>query len=242
MDRTGKTLIGLISAVPFEGGLLAAKCKKGGGRQINLTFHPGREGKTRFIYAASGIGKTNAAHAAAIMMERHSPSVIISFGIGGAYPSSGLKIGDIAVAEREIYADEGVFLKDGFHTLETIGIPAAVSGRRRYFNEYPADRTLGRKALKAAACVANAASGRFATVSLSSGTKKRGLEIEQRFGVVCENMEGAAVAHICLIHGIPFAEMRGISNMVEDRDISKWEMKLAAERCQLAVIHFLESL
>jgi futalosine hydrolase len=243
MNRKGKTLIGLISAVPFEGDLLAAKCGKGGRRQTaNLVFHAGIEGRTRFICAASGIGKTNAAHAAVIMIEKYSPSMIVNFGIGGAYPSSGLEIGAIAVAEKEVHVDEGVFLKDGFHTLETMGIPTAMSGRRRYFNEFPADRLLGRKALKAASCVANAASGRFATASSSSGTKKRGLEIERRFNVICENMEGAAVAQICCIRGIPFVEMRGISNMVEDRDTGKWDMKLAAERCQIALIYFLERL
>jgi futalosine hydrolase len=243
MKRTGKNYIGLISAVPFEGDLLAAKCKKAGRRPIaNLVFHAGWKENIRFIYTASGIGKANAAHAATILIERYSPSMIISFGIGGAYPSSGLQIGDIAVAEREIYVDEGILLKDGFHTLETIGIPAAVSGGRRYFNDYPADRSLGEKALKAAAFVADAASGRFATVSSSSGTKKRALEIERRFDVICENMEGAAVAHICRIHGIPFIEIRGISNIVEDRDVGKWDKNLAAQRCQEALINFLEGL
>ncbi len=243
MNRTGKTLIGLISAVPFEGDLLAARCDKGGRKQAStIVFHSGREGQTHFIYAPSGIGKTNAAHAATMMIERYSPLFIINFGIGGAYPSSGLEIGDIAVAEKEIYADEGVLLKDGFHTLDVIGIPTAVSGRQKYFNEFPSDRSLGKKALKAASLVANAASGRFATVSSSSGTKKRALEIERRFGVICENMEGAAVAHICRIHGIPFVEMRGISNIVEDRDLRKWEMKLAAERCQAALLYFLAGL
>ena len=55
-------------------------------------------------------------------------------------------------------------------------------------------------------------------------------------------MEGAAIAHICRIYGIPFVEIRGISNMVEDRDKGKWDIELASENCQKAVLHFLETL
>ncbi len=243
MNRTEKRIIGLISAVPFEGDLFARKCGKAGRRQTaHLVFHSGKQGEIEFLYTSSGIGKTNAAHAAAIMIERYSPAVIVNFGIGGAYPSSGLDIGHIAVAEKEIYADEGVVLKDGFHTLDAIGIPAAVSGGRRYFNEFPADRFLSRKALRAAGRAAKAVSGFFATVSSSSGTRKRAIEIEQRFGVICENMEGAAVAHISRIHSVPFVEMRGISNIVENRDVGRWNARLAAERCQTALMYFLEDL
>jgi len=40
-------------------------------------------------------------------------------------------------------------------------------------------------------------------------------------------MEGAAVAHICSMYGIPVIEIRGISNIIEDRDMKKWNIPLA---------------
>ena len=55
-------------------------------------------------------------------------------------------------------------------------------------------------------------------------------------------MEGAAVAHVCAMYKIPVIEMRGVSNIVEDRDRSKWDLALAAENCQKAVIEVLSSL
>ena len=69
-------------------------------------------------------------------------------------------------------------------------------------------------------------------------TKKRAAEISARFKAICENMEGAAIAHICCLYKIPCIEIRGISNMVEARDVSKWDFKLAAENCQKALIEF----
>lgn len=48
-------------------------------------------------------------------------------------------------------------------------------------------------------------------------------------------MEGAAAAQICALYGVPFLEIRGISNRVEDRDLRNWDFEGAAEKVQLAV-------
>ncbi len=209
-------------------------------------FYSGAVAGNKVILGISGMGKTNAAHTATLLMEKFTPSCVINFGIGGSYPSSGLKVGDIAVAEKEVYADEGVLLKDGFHGLDLIGIPLLKKGRRKYFNEFPLDRHLVEKAVRAAQLVTHHSSlvtvkkGTFLTLSACTGTRKRAGELVSKFGPLCENMEGAAIAHICSLYGIPFVEIRGISNIVEDRDIKKWNIKLAAENCQKAVLELLK--
>ena len=235
--------VGIIASVFPEGTMFSSMFKS---IRKTLPGHPafyaGAVAGNRVVYGLSGIGKTNAAHTATVLIERSSPSVVINFGIGGAYPSSGLKVGDIAVAAKEVYADEGVMLKDGLHSLEATGIPLLKIRGRRYFNEFPADKRLSRLALKVSGTVAPCKSGAFLTVSACTGTGKRAGELAGKFGPICENMEGAAVAHICRIYGIPFVGIRGISNIVEDRDMKKWDMELAAENCQKAVLHFLEAL
>jgi futalosine hydrolase len=40
-------------------------------------------------------------------------------------------------------------------------------------------------------------------------------------------MEGAAAAHICALYEVPFLEIRGISNMVVDRDRASWKVEEA---------------
>jgi len=80
------------------------------------------------------------------------------------------------------------------------------------------------------------------TVSACTGTRKRAIELEHRFGAICENMEGAAIAHICTLYGVPVIEMRGISNIVEDRDRSKWNITLAAENCQKAALECIRAI
>jgi len=53
-------------------------------------------------------------------------------------------------------------------------------------------------------------------------------------------MEGAAIAHTTLLFDTPFLEVRGISNMVEDRDISKWDIPRAVEMSQRFLFRCLE--
>jgi futalosine hydrolase len=55
-------------------------------------------------------------------------------------------------------------------------------------------------------------------------------------------MEGAAVAHVALRHGLDCMEIRGVSNMVEDRDLSRWDIAGAAEQAQRFILAFIETL
>ncbi len=240
--RTKRTDIGIIVSVTEEGSILCRNLRKNT-RAEGLYFE-GSLLEKRVVLIAAGIGKVNAAHAATRLIHEFSPAIIINIGIGGAYPSSGLNIGDVAIAEKEIYGDEGVLLKDGFHGIDLIGIPLLQIGRKKYFNEFVLDRHLAGKAVSAASCITHHTSrkGCFLTVSTCTGTKKRALELEHCFGAICENMEGAAIAHICTLYGVPMIEMRGISNIVEDRDSSTWKIKLAAENCQKAALECIRSL
>ena len=98
--KKNKTL-GMIVAAPFEVNIIARSLK--GTRKKStggLTWHSGRLGRSEIVYVVSGIGKTNAAHAATVLIQNFSPSLVVNFGIGGAYPSSGSSLGDIAVASK----------------------------------------------------------------------------------------------------------------------------------------------
>lgn len=191
--------------------------------------------------AQTGLGKVNAASAATLLLERYAPDLIINTGCGGAFAGSGLEVGDLAIAQSECLADEGVLTPDGWRGLELIGIPLYQGRGERIFNIIPLDRELARLAVECAAANGyRAALGPFHTVSTCSGTTVQGEELLRRFPGICENMEGAAVAQVALIYGVPCLEVRGISNMVEDRDLSRWDLKRAVGEVQRFLTRFLE--
>jgi futalosine hydrolase len=208
--------------------------------------------KIKIALSISGVGKANAAQSTSILIEKYKPKIIYNIGVAGAYPPSGLKIADIAIAEKEIYGDEGLFAQAedrrekteyrkkktekiiDFYTLDRINIPICVIDEIEYYNEFPMFVPEGLKDIR---------KGNFVTVSTCTGILKKGREIEKRFNAICENMEGAAVAHIGLLSKIPVVEIRGISNIIEDRTprpLKKSDIIKASKSCQKFLLDYLE--
>lgn len=193
--------------------------------------------------ALTGIGKVNAGSTATSLIEKYRPRLLVNTGCGGAYSQSGLQVGDLAVATAEIYGDEGVLTVDGWHSLELIGIPAVERKGNRYSNEFPLSLEASEKAFQLAISLGlSIRRGKFITLSTSSGTAARGAELYGRFGGICENMEGAAIAHVAMLYEVDCLEVRGISNMVEDRDLASWDIPLAVEMAQRFLHKFIKQL
>jgi futalosine hydrolase len=127
--------------------------------------------------------------------------------------------------------------------MEEIGIPVvdATASAPARFNYFPLDPALVSRAA-AAAGPAVARTGKFLTLSQVTGVRAYGDALYERFGALCESMEGAAAAHVCALHEVPFLEVRGISNLVEDRDRAKWRIKEAAAAAQAVVLTLLDAL
>jgi len=192
------------------------------------------------LLAATGIGKINAASATTLLLERFSPELLVNTGCGGAFPGCGLSVGDLAVADSECLADEGVQTPGGWRGLELIGIPVFEGGGERIFNRIPLDGVLARGARECAVGDGfHAVLGPFLTVSTCSGTSAQGEELLRRFPGICENMEGGAVAQVALCYGVPLLEVRGVSNMVEDRDLARWDLKRAVSEAQRFLLSYL---
>lgn len=188
------------------------------------------------ILFAAGMGKVNAAHGLTALLERREVRGIVGFGVGGAYEGSSLRLGDVALASSAVYGDEGVDAPDGWMSTEGIGIPLLERGGQPVYNEIVLDAARVKRATDAlTAAGIHTRAGPFVTVSACSGTAARGAEVAARFGGIVEGMEGAALAHVAALYGCPFLEVRAISNLVEDRDLSRWRLQDAAANAQRAV-------
>lgn len=217
-------------------GAREARRKKG----LHETYR-GQVGGATVLLVVTGIGKANTASALTALLERHTPRLLIDTGCAGAYGGSGLAVGALAVASSEVYGDEGVLTTNGWESLEIIGIPQLERGGSRFFNEFPLAFLPAERAVRLGAALGvTVRRGRFVTVSTCSGTTARGDELARRFDAICENMEGAVAAHLALRYGVNCLELRGVSNMVEDRDLSGWNIHLAVENAQRFILKYLE--
>ena len=64
---------------------------------------------------------------------------------------------------------------------------------------------------------------------------------ETLFDPDVESMEGAAFMYACLIHGVPFAQVRAVSNMVERRNRAAWKLTEAIANLGTVARQILES-
>jgi futalosine hydrolase len=165
-----------------------------------------------------GVGKTGAAAATVARLARGGVRAVVSFGVAGAYPSEGLAVGDVVVATEVGVIDEG--LDDGarFTPFARAGMPVPGAGWTT------CDASLvGDVGARAAYRVVR---GRIATVSVCAGSTRLAAE-RAATGALAEGMEGAAVAHAAMLFGLPFAEVRGISNLCGPRVGARFELSLA---------------
>ena len=208
------------------------------------SWRSGSLGPSPVRLVETGIGAVNAAHALTCALQAFRPALVVQVGVGGAYLDVDLDRGDLALASEENYGDLGVRAPDGWHSAELIGIPV-LQQEESFYNCFPLDRDL---VLRAAAVLDPGGGGGpgprlrigpFVTVQECSGVTALGQERAGRFRAICENMEGAAAAHLCQLYRVPFLEVRGISNMVEDRRSADWDLPRAAARAQAAALRLL---
>jgi len=174
----------------------------------------------------SGVGPVAAALATQRALTQAPARLVISAGIGGAYPGSGVHPGDLAVSSVMIQADLGAWDAGTFRPLGELGLSVRP--------DEPQDALFPAwGGAQAAAVRAGAALGPALTLSSVTGSLEQALALTARYpGALCEGMEGAGVAHAALLRGVPAVEVRGISNPVGPRDRSAWRIPeaLAATR------------
>lgn len=149
-------------------------------------------------------------------------SGVVTVGVGGAYLNCGLDLLDICLAESEVLGDLGICLDSGIDEL------AADLPLKKRFDL--GNDLLGRAIGILTANDIECQQGGFVTVSCVSGTAERGNYLKGKYKAICENMEGAAVARVCKQYKVSCLELRVISNLVEDRDLSRWRLKDACTR------------
>lgn len=80
------------------------------------------------------------------------------------------------------------------------------------------------------------------TVNTVHGNERSIETAVQRFRPQVETMEGGAFMYACMIHGVTFAQVRAVSNVVERRDRDAWRMAEAIERLGAVTVSLVEAL
>ncbi|WP_058302653.1 futalosine hydrolase [Gorillibacterium timonense] len=199
-------------------------------------------GSDRFEVRLAGVGPIAAAAATASILAASAPgtySLVMSAGIGGGFPGRA-EPGELVVATETAAVELGAETAErdehggGFLPLEELGFGVS---------RYPADpgtaELLVRRLKEAGLPVV---AGPVLTVSTITGTaetaQKRLRLIPE---AIAEAMEGFGVAEAAGRFGLPYAELRAISNRVGPRDRSSWQMKEAFAALRAASLAMKEA-
>ncbi|WP_406060025.1 futalosine hydrolase [Micromonospora sp. NBC_00860] len=146
---------------------------------------------------------------------------VVSAGVAGGFTGRA-EVGDTVLGTASIAADLGAESPDGFIPVDELGMPPALLGAG---GRVPADTGL-LAALRTALPMATV--GPVLTVSTVTGTAASTDELRRRHPeAVAEAMEGYGVAVAAAQAGVPFAELRTISNPIGPRDRDAWRLREA---------------
>jgi futalosine hydrolase len=220
-------------------------------------------GGPRAVLALSGCDKANVTHVLTGLLQAMvpPPALVLQVGIAGALPNlrgaPAPDVGDIVLATQEVYSDTGSSSPDGWIAAGALGLPIAQVDGAELGGAFPLDRGLVQAAVEVIGGLDWPESPGWAggdpavfpgpciTASMATGLRSEAVLAAQRWGALAESMEGAAAAHMCALYKVPFLEVRGISNLVDDRDRGAWQVDRAIEvagRAALAVARALDGL
>jgi len=189
----------------------------------------GRLAGLEVVAQALGVGKARTAAGLAWSVRAHRPAAILQVGVGGAYLGSFLSIGLAMLADADLELDLGVAGDEGWADFEALRVPLlpARPGEPAAPAGASPDRAVATDA-RWTGLLASASGlprGRFATLDAVTADVERGAAMQRRFDVAIESMEGAAAAAVAARLGVPFAELRAVSNLVGERDRALWDLR-----------------
>lgn len=167
-----------------------------------------------------GVGPAASAAGTARLLARAEAAgnpyrAVLSAGIAGGFANRA-EIGATVLGIRSIAADLGAETPDGFLPVEELGFGTSL---------LEADTTL-LKTLCAA--LPAAVVGDILTLTTVTGTAATTARLAARFpAAAAEAMEGYGVASAATQAGVPFAELRTISNLIGPRDRESWRLSEA---------------
>lgn len=185
------------------------------------------------VAVATGVGKVNAATLTALAVAALKPSALLLVGIGGAYPGAGLVTGEAAFALSETHVDTGVGHGASWQGLESIGfplLPTTGAGSAPVYNRLPLAPGSAPLAKRLGLSAVPFATSEAVTADAATASLLRSFH-----GVAVESMEGAAVAQVAAALQVSLYQVRGVSNLVGDRDKTNWRISDAvAASCRTA--------
>jgi futalosine hydrolase len=181
----------------------------------------------RMDVLTTGVGMVAAAARTARALAGSTYDLALNFGVCGSFDRA-LPPGTVVHVVSDRIAELGAEDDEAFLTIEEMSLPADPV----FANPAPPANAALRQLPIVTGITVNTVHGRQSSID----------EAVRRFNPQVESMEGAGFMCACLISGVPFAQVRAVSNFVERRHREAWKMDEAIGNLGRVASWILESL
>lgn len=168
-------------------------------------------------------------------MAQQAYDLVVNIGICGSFRRE-IPLGGVVHIHEEIFSELGTTDAHGnFIDLEKMGFKLFEKNGKTVFNcivnvHQPSDFFR---------IDAHVIPGRSLTINTVNGDDRRIADAQKRYNPDFENMEGGAVAYVCMQESVPYLEFRAVSNYVEPRNTQNWKIELASQNVQNFILNLL---
>jgi futalosine hydrolase len=176
------------------------------------------------LLGVTGVGLLNTGLRAGQWLARPDVDGVVDLGIAGGYDLGETPMGSTCYAWQETWPEYGLLDELGAADPKGLGFAQAETGGGRIWNR------LKLFPVRDAAEMGLTLDGGWmrvagVTVSGVTGTPERAGWLKIACNGQMENMEGFAAAYAATLRGLPFLEVRTISNLVGSREPGDWNLK-----------------
>lgn len=194
-------------------------------QNLNNTVFEANYHTTDITFVISGVGMCEMSYCMAKTLNDNY-DLAINAGIAGAF-SKKLALGQVVNVNHDIFSELGAEDGDKFLTLHDLNLAGT--------NEVNNNSSIKNKVIEELPKVLGI------TVNTVHGNDKNIQKIIQRLNPDVESMEGAAFMYASKKEGLPFVQLRAVSNYVERRNKTNWTIPLALDNLSKTLIKIFDA-
>ena len=186
-----------------------------------------------FIHAITGVGILSTINRLLLELNQHKPDLVIQLGIAGTFHDEGW-IGTAKVVKSESHPEMGVWEDSIYRDVFEMGLI-----QENTF-PYQQKKLINPHEHLLSACMVPEVSA--ISVNRITTNESDIALYKNKYMADIESMEGAAMHYLCIFHAVPFVQIRGISNLIGDRNKFNWKIKASMDAAAESCHHLLSSL
>ena len=179
----------------------------------------------------TGVGMIPTAVYTSMLLSRQTYDAVINAGICGSFNRQ-FSLGEVLNVTNDSLPETGA--EDGEHFLSLIDLQLIDQDEYPYEGGILKNHSVFESKLLSGLRLATGA-----TVNRVLGSRQSIASFVATHNADIETMEGAAFIFACKVHNVRFIQIRSVSNYVEERDKTKWNIPMAMQNLNNLLIGLL---